>query len=80
MHGEGNLFAHLMIVGYKVSYKQVGILIHSLLLFSCVLVVVCECFNCTEAHHRINLILHLVVAFMHSWPEKPYNNFISTIF
>lgn len=28
MHGEGNLLAHLVIIGYKVSYQQVCGLIH----------------------------------------------------
>lgn len=25
MHGEGNLLAHLAIIGYKVAYEQVGV-------------------------------------------------------
>jgi hypothetical protein len=26
MHGEGNILAHLVIVGYKLSYQQVSLL------------------------------------------------------
>lgn len=30
MHGEGNLLAHLVIVGYKVTYQQVSMLFNEL--------------------------------------------------
>ena len=33
MHGEGNLLAHLVIVGYKVSYEQVCCSIYVLYFF-----------------------------------------------
>ena len=39
MHGEGNLLAHLVIVGYKVSYEQVCCSIYELY-FSCICVYV----------------------------------------
>lgn len=32
MHGEGNLLAHLVIVGYKVTYQQVSVLMNELIL------------------------------------------------
>ena len=56
MHGEGNIISHLVIVGYKVSYKQVCISIHLLCLFPHVRMS-CLFFNRREAHFVLILLI-----------------------
>ena len=46
MHGEGNLLAHLVVIGYKVSYQQVC---SSVLVITCLLALACVFFQDKKA-------------------------------
>ena len=60
MHGEGNIISHQVIVGYKVSYKQVCVSIHLLCLLH-----MCACRGCFFNHGEAHFVLILLIQNLH---------------